>query len=401
MTSRDRLPAARAARPAGLQLPLVAGCPGGQELFRAIDPGRFELCGAEPGAAAAGGLGRARCRQRAADPERARDRGGRLERGLDADLARPAAPGPATSERPVALPLRRVRHPRLAADLLRAASARWPATSSRRPPTARPARRRRADVPQGLLPPAPRRRRLAARVLGRHRSRAAARGARHRRGRLAADDHGADLRRRGRDAQIWRVDVGRVPLLPARHRHAAERPGRALDHGAAVRRRPGDPARPVRPARRRRHRARCGRWASSPGSCISTRATRRSPRSSSRAPELRAGAGCDDALEAARDHGPCSPPTPPSPAGNDSYPSRAGRTQALGRLRRRARASRPPRSCASADPDDGRAFGVTQAALRMSRSANGVSRAPRRGRPGDVAGAVARAGALTRSRSAT
>ena len=39
-------------------------------------------------------------------------------------------------------------------------------------------------------------------------------------------------------AQVWRVDVGRVPLVPARHRPAREQRGRALGHLAPVRKQP-------------------------------------------------------------------------------------------------------------------------------------------------------------------
>ena len=79
---------------------------------------------------------------------------------------------------------------------------------------------------------------------------------------------------------------------------------------------------------------------------------------------------------------PCSRPTRPVPAGNDTYPAEQARRAfellvqhssiARGRADR-ARSDRTPRT--PSEP-----FGVTQAALRMTRAANGVSR-----RHGEVA----------------
>ena len=86
------------------------------------------------------------------------------------------------------VPVRRVRHPRLAPDLLGRSrrARRRPRQGGLRP--GGPARRRRPALPQGLLPPADRCGRLAARVLDRHRSGSAADGTCHR-GRRSTDQH--------------------------------------------------------------------------------------------------------------------------------------------------------------------------------------------------------------------
>ena len=67
-------------------------------------------------------------------------------------------------------------------------------------------------------------------------------------------------------AALWRVDVGRVPLLPARHRRARERPGRARRHRPPLRRRQRAPPAPGDPARHRRRQGAGRRAASSPPS---------------------------------------------------------------------------------------------------------------------------------------
>ena len=151
--------------------------------------------------------------ERAAGDAELLGRAAAIEAIVQADLARPAAGPPARHRRsPGGLLLRRVRHPRLAAHLLRRArrAGRRHAQGGLRPRAA--ARRRRAAVPPGLLPPAHRRLRLAARVLGRHRPRRAARGARAPARTAAADRHRPVLGPRRR-RPVWRVDVGRVPLF--------------------------------------------------------------------------------------------------------------------------------------------------------------------------------------------
>ena len=135
------------------------------------------------------------------------------------------------------LPVRRVRGTRIAARLLRRSR-----SACRRLPEGgvgpgAAVRRGRPDVPQGLLPPADRHQRLAARVLGRHRPRAHPGGAGHRRGGRAADDQGADLQQRGRGADLARQRRSRAPL-PARHRRPRQHGAAALDHRQAVRDRP-------------------------------------------------------------------------------------------------------------------------------------------------------------------
>ena len=105
----------------------------------------------------------------------------------------------------------------------------------------------------------------------------------HRRRRRAAHDHRAGPRTCEVTAQIWRVDVGRVPLFLLDTERPENDVAGALDHVAALHRR----------ARTRASRSTCcsasaacarsRRWASSPGSCTSTRATRRSSRSRPRA----------------------------------------------------------------------------------------------------------------------
>ncbi len=88
------------------------------------------------------------------------------------------------------------------------------------------------------------------------------------------------------------------------------------------------------------------------------------------APALRAGAGLRTALEGARDRTVFTTHTP-VPAGNDTYP-RELLQQAIGRL---ADDLGVPvdEVVRLGDPGDGTSFGVTQAALRMSRAAGGVS----------------------------
>ena len=90
------------------------------------------------------------------------------------------------------------------------------------------------------------------------------------------------------------------------------------------------------------------------------------------------------------------------PAGNDTYPAEQVE-EAIGNLMRQLGIdAREVIALGRTNPEDeGEPFGVTQAALRMSRAANGVSR-----RHGEVARemwqrAVARAAPSTTSRSAT
>jgi starch phosphorylase len=96
--------------------------------------------------------------------------------------------------------------------------------------------------------------------------------------------------------------------------------------------------------------------------------------------ELRSGASVEDALELARSRTVFTTHTP-VPAGNDSYPAEQARA-AIGSLADEfAAAGCDVMALARTHPEDPfEPFGVTQLALRMSREANGVSR-----RHGEVA----------------
>ena len=153
--------------------------PDGPETFAAIDPDRWEKVAENPvkllQEAATDRLAAAAQRRRPARPRRGA--GGAHQRRPRAPAAR-RGHHPRASDRVL---LRRVRLPRLVPDLLgrpRRARRRHP-QGGLRPRVA--AGRGRPAVPQRLLPPAHRRRRLAARVLGRHRPGPPARRARHRR----------------------------------------------------------------------------------------------------------------------------------------------------------------------------------------------------------------------------
>ena len=142
---------------------------------------------------------------------------------------------------------------------------------------------------------------LAARVLGRDRSPSACRPS------LVTGADGAPLTVTSRSATarsrpVWRVEVGRVPLLPARHR--ARPRTTPVDRWITARlyeRRPATRGSASTCCSASAACARCARSASSPASCTSTRATPRSPRSSSRARATLRGERLDDALVAARE----------------------------------------------------------------------------------------------------
>ena len=222
----DPLARARAAR---LQL-RWSWQAGGEDLFRSIDP---------PTLAARRSATRCGCCRRR--PARRSPRAAADDRGFVARVRRlPRArwppslresPPAATSEPngPARLLLRRVRRARLAADLLRRpgrARGRLPQAGLRR---RHAAGRGRPALPPGLLSPARRRRRSAARVLGRHRSGAASGGARHRR----ATARRSPWSCRSPDEPVERADLARRrrarAALPARQRpareHAARRAG--------------------------------------------------------------------------------------------------------------------------------------------------------------------------------
>ena len=361
--------------------------PGGPELFASIDPRRWELRRQPRPAAAGGPSRRARASSRATSASSSAldtlERDGRRDAraaGLDR--------GGVTPRRPAAffcaeyaihgsLPVYSGGLGVLAGDILKESSDRGRAAGGGR-----------ADVPPRLLPPAHRRLGLAARVLGRHRSRPRARRARHRRRRRAAHGHRADRRARRRRAGVARRRRPRAAAA-ARRRPAGERRRRPLDHLAALRRRPRDAA--VRSTRCSASAAcgRCTRSASSPASCTSTRATPRSPASSSPAPTSE-GVSAEDALAAARERTVFTTHTP-VPAGNDTYPAEQIAEHARRhrrRARRRRRGARPPRPHASRRGRRAVRRDPVRAALEPPRQRR--QRPPRRGRARDVARPVAR-----------
>ena len=131
-----------------------------------------------------------------------------------------------------------------------------------------PARRRRPALPAGLLPPVPHRRRLAAGDATRSTTSTTCPCS------PATGADGAPRARRARPrragallAQVWRVEVGRVPLFLLDTNLPENPPRPPGHHRPALRRRPGDPH-PAgdRPRHRRPARA-ARRSASSPAVC--------------------------------------------------------------------------------------------------------------------------------------
>ena len=117
--------------------------------------------------------------------------------------------------------LGRVRHPREHPDLLRrpGRAGRRPSQGGQRPGHA--AGRRRPDVPRGLFPPVPQRRRLAAGTLSRERLLQPAAHPGDQARRHAAADQRAVPRPRGLGAHLAHPGRPRA-ALPARHQHPAE-----------------------------------------------------------------------------------------------------------------------------------------------------------------------------------
>ena len=337
-----RHPPSRAAgrpRPARLQLPLGLGSGRPRRLPRHRSR-PLGARGREPGAPAAGGGDRpARGRRggrRAARPRR-RARGARARR------PRPPAPRRDHDARaPDRVLLRRVRRPRLAPDLL-----------------GRPRRARRRHPQGGLRPRAGRWSPSACctatatsasastpaagststgstptRTACPPRSSPATTASRSRSPSRSRDDEVT--------AQIWRVDVGRIPLFLL----DAERPENYADRRAGSRRAC------TSATRTRAWRSTCcsasaacarwRRWGSSRASCTSTRATRRSCRSSSRARDYSGTARCPRRWRSRRERTIFTTHTP-VPAGNDTYPAEQV-ADTLAQHRRHARASTPRRS---------------------------------------------------------
>ena len=173
--------------------------------------------------------------------------------------------------------LGRVRPAREPADLLGR-----PRRPGRRPPQERqrpghPPDRRRPGLRAGVLPPEPRRQRLAGRVLPQRRPRAAAdrAGLRPSDGkplRISIDTHAGVLH-----AQVWRVEVGRTTLLPARLGRAREQRVRPRPDRPALRRRRPGPDPPGAAPRASAASGSCTPWASTRRCSTSTRATAPSP----------------------------------------------------------------------------------------------------------------------------
>ena len=181
-------------------------------------------------------------------------------------------------------------------------------------------------------------------------------------------------------AQIWRVDVGRVPLLLL----DADRPENAVaDRWITSRLYIGDAdARLAQyAAARHRRRARAGGDGHrARRSCTSTRATPRSSRSSWRARRARRRRSTDEALAAARARTIFTTHTP-VPAGNDTYPADAGRRAPRRRRRGARRRRRELIRLGRTNPDDARRA-VRRHAVRAAHAAR---RQRRRRRHGEVA----------------
>jgi starch phosphorylase len=353
--------------------------PDGDELFRSIDPDRWQLCLQNP----------VRLLQEAPSERLARaagqsalvKRAALLESLVHEELARPAAAGPVDPDAPVAffcaeyavhrsLPVYSGGLGALAGDFVKESSDR-----------ALPV------VAVGLMY-----------RQGYFRQRVDAGGWQHEYwidtdperlpAALVTGEHGEPLTVPvpigGRDvtAQIWRVDVGRVPLyLLDVDRPDNDRRARWISSRLYV----GD------------EETRLGQYVLlGVGGVRALRAVGIDPGvvhmnegHAALAPlelareELARGASIDEALESARSRTVFTTHTP-VPAGNDTYPADEARAVIGSLLDELASAGCDVMRLARTHPDDlSEPFGVTQLALRMSRVANGVSR-----RHGDVARAM-------------
>ena len=262
---RARRPAARRRwrrSPAWPTTTAGRGCPAATELFALDRPRALRAMPAEPGSPAPGGLDARRC---GAPPP--------IERSSSARPCSRRRWTPTWSaRRPPALDDRRGRSRSCARSTActsrcrstPAGSARSPATCSRRPPTAAV-----PIVAVGLMyrkgyfrqridaggwqheywidtdPAAAARRRWSPTTTGEPLT-------------ITVPIYDADV-----SAQIWRVDVGRVPLFLLDTDRPENGAARALDHRAPVRRRRAHAARAVRAAGRRRRPRAARRWGSS------------------------------------------------------------------------------------------------------------------------------------------
>jgi len=353
--------------------------PGGLELFRAIDAARFEACQQNP----------VRLLQEASAATLARvagdasliERAAALEALLAADLERPAAPGPADPTHPIAffcaeygvhvsLPIYAGGLGALAGDLVKQAS-----------DSAAPV------VAVGLMY-----------RQGYFRQRIDASGWQHEYwvdtdperlpAALVTDGEGNNVKvvvpfdEREIVAQVWRVDVGRVPLLLLDTDNEENEP---VDRWITARLYVGDPG--LRLAQYvllgvggvRALRA----VGIEPGLIhLNEGHAALAPLELAR-PDVQAGMPLAQAVEAARARTVFTTHTP-VPAGNDSYPREQAIAAVQGLAQELGVSPEEVIAFGANHPEEGADwFGVTQAALHLSRAAGGVSR-----RHGEVARAM-------------
>ena len=350
--------------------------PGGPELFRAIDPTRFEACAQNP----------VRLLQEASTATLARvagdasliERATGLEAQLVEDLERPAVPGPADPEHPIAffcaeygvhasLPIYSGGLGALAGDLVKQAS-----------DSAAP------FVAVGLMY-----------RQGYFRQRIDASGWQHEYwvdtdperlpAALVTDGEGRNVtvtvpfEEREIIAHVWRVDVGRVPLLLLDTDNEENEP---VDRWVTARLYVGDPG--IRLAQYvllgvggvRALRA----VGIEPGLIhLNEGHAALAPLELAR-PDVEAGVPLAQALDAARARTVFTTHTP-VPAGNDSYPREQAMNAVQGLAHELGISPEQVIAFGATNPEEGSdRFGVTQAALHMSVAAGGVSR-----RHGEVA----------------
>ena len=346
--------------------------PDGPDVFRDIDPDRWERVAENPVKLLQ------EARRAAADRRRRTTRRcSRARSALEERVQRrPQPPDPRRPRHrrpPDRVLLRGVRLPRLVPDLLAAASARSPATSSRRRPTA-PGRWPRSACSTATATSA---------------SASTASGWQHEYwvdtdpdrlpAALVTGDDGAPItvsvhgRRRSRSSRR-----SGAPTSAACRSSCSTPTGRRTPRPPA-----GSPRASTSATRTRASPSTCcsasaasarsRRWGSSRASCTSTRATRRSCRSSSPGASTAATARSSAALEIAQKRTVFTTHTP-VPAGNDTYPAH----QVEGVLAHIAGTlGVDPAEIISlgrTNPDEeAEPFGVTQFALRTSRAANGVA----------------------------